>query len=190
MQNATGSSINHHPYFPVSTHPEHLHLIINHIPIMGLPFACIPLVYFLVTRSKDALLLGLLITLVSTGSMRFVMWTGELSEERVSNQLQHLVDKEGHAIWKLEHWERASVGAKVLYMTLLLCIAALVFFKRLEKYYLHLGIANLLLAGLCLGMCVWIADSGGKIHHPEFREGFEDYRPEKRTPKDEVGEQE
>ncbi|MDA0836753.1 MAG: hypothetical protein O3B01_15600 [Planctomycetota bacterium] len=173
----------------MNTHPEHIHLIINHIPILGPAFAILPLVYFLVTRSKDALLLGLFITVISTGSMRFVMWTGELSEERVSNQLQHLVDDEGHSKWKLEHWERASVGAKVLYMTLVLSITALVFFKRLEKHHLYVGIANLLLSGLCLGMCIWIADAGGKIHHPEFREGFEDYRPDKRTPKDELGEQ-
>ena len=57
--------------------PAHLHVAINHVPIIGLSVACLPILIGILFHSRGALASGLLAVIFCAGTMPFVMETGE-----------------------------------------------------------------------------------------------------------------
>lgn len=56
---------------------EHLHVMMNHVPLIGLAFAAIPLLFALVTRQRVVLWTGLVMVLICGASLPIVMESGE-----------------------------------------------------------------------------------------------------------------
>jgi len=44
--------------------PEHLHVTVNHIPLIGLAFACVPLLFALIAKQRSVLWVGLIMVLL------------------------------------------------------------------------------------------------------------------------------
>lgn len=150
--------------------PEHLHLALNHIPFLGSILALVPILVGLIARNKTTLLTGLALAAVTGWMTPFVMETGEQSYERyeyssVRDYLDPHFEDSLHV-----HEERAHDWSKVLYASAVVSSLALVLLLWKPKAG---QIASILATILCLAAFlsgIWIAESGGKIRRPDFRE--------------------
>lgn len=148
--------------------PEHLHLVLNHLPLAGAAFAALALLLGLLFRSPAACRAGMALALAATAVTPAVMETGEKARAAVA--LGAPLDPAA-APWLHEHEERAEALAPLLYATFLASAAALALSWRKPRWTLPLAGAALLLCLACLGAGAWAADAGGKVRHPEVRAG-------------------
>ena len=142
--------------------PEHLHVALNHVPLIGLTVAVIPLLLGLFRKDRGALLSGLLIVLVCSLSIPVVMETGDSAAVRLLSGDAGIAVDPVSAYWIKEHEERADVTAAVVYV-------ALATMGFAPKYLYKAAAAVLAACILCTALLVWTAQAGGCIRHPEFR---------------------
>lgn len=149
--------------------PAHLHLAINHVPIIGLAVAAVPLLMGILFKSRGALASGLLAVILCAGTMPAIMETGEAAQESfVDGSIEPGMDAAGKAAFR-EHSGRARFTAPVVYAAGLLAIIAL---AALIKFPREAGIVSwAVFIGMLLSvvLSVWTAEAGGRIRHPEFR---------------------
>lgn len=156
--------------------PEHLHVMLNHIPLVGLAVALVPLLIGLIGRRRESLFIGLLLTLICAGSIPVVMWSGEEAEhEWLHTEAAAHLDEAGHD-WAEVHEERAELGSKTIYVTAGLALLSLIGMAvgkckgKLKKTTWVFSLLTTLACVASVMAAAWIADSGGKISHPEFRD--------------------
>ena len=78
--------------------PAHLHLAINHVPIIGLAVACLPVLIGILFHSRGALASGLLAVILCAGTMPAIMETGEGAQESfVDGSIEPGMDVAGKA---------------------------------------------------------------------------------------------
>lgn len=144
--------------------PAYRHLLINHLPIIGLAAGALALFIALFLRHRAAHIPALLVILLMAASAIPVHKTGELAYK----QVRHIADDAG-ADWLDLHSDRADRGMPAFYMLAGLTLVALVLPYKWPKTSLPLSILVLLGAIACLGVGGWIAQAGGPIMHPELR---------------------
>jgi len=144
--------------------PAYRHLLINHIPIVGLAFSVLSLGVALLMRNRPAQILALALVCFSAASMVVVNRTGHEAFE----QLRTWVDDPG-ADWMDAHLDRAEKATPVFYVLAVLALVAALFPKRWPRVALALTLGSLILALVCFGFSGWIAKAGGQIRHPELR---------------------
>jgi uncharacterized membrane protein len=141
----------------------HIHLMINHLPIMTMPVALTFYFYSIYKKSKDFKKFSLFIIIGTAASVIPVYLTGEPAEEVIEN----LIDVSKNLI--KDHEEAAELSliftiiAGVMSFIILLWGSKLDFLK---KYGEKLVVLTCLLA---LGFLIYTANMGGKIRHPELR---------------------
>jgi hypothetical protein len=144
--------------------PAYRHVLLNHMPSTGLGISWLVLLWATVERRWSSICCGLILVLMMSASALVVMSAGEAAHPFVFDMLDgpgrdwldyhtHLADRWGHVLTA-----NAVVAA--------LAIAAGVWRERLRT---PAGVVVLVssLAGL-VAVAV-IAETGGKIRHPEFR---------------------
>lgn len=150
--------------------PEHLHLLVNHIPIHGLVFCTLSLIIGLVLRNR--LLIGVSTVLITLASLSIpvVMGSGEAAYERYENnpELREQVGEMGLDVAH-EHYQDAETGAKATYLLILWGVVNLVFWKFRPQWFVKTAYAMAAMAVVCLLINAWIASSGGQIRRPDFR---------------------
>jgi uncharacterized membrane protein (UPF0136 family) len=149
--------------------PEHLHVILNHLPLGGFLAALIPLAYGLIKKEEAALVCGLLVGAVFGSTASLVYWTGSEAEARFEQQL---VTPNLDAVSEtalVKHAKRGTAASLAVALATLLCIGGLVVAKK-RKGWLRVA------SGVCIGALVisaglmgLAANTGGQIRHPEFR---------------------
>ncbi len=145
----------------------HLHLLVNHLPIVG-TFLALPLLVLALLRRADAGALhaaALVLVLAGAGAI-VAEETGESAEERV----EHLAGTDEGALET--HEERAEVATPVAVVTALLAIAAVA--ARALRPGLAGTVATVVTLASAIGSAgtmAWVGQSGGLIRHPELREG-------------------
>lgn len=150
--------------------PEHLHVALNHLAMIGLAAAVLPLLIGAIRRDRPMVVVGLLIVVLFGFSMPFVMETGEEAEEKFEEgALSALIDADG-AEWMETHDDRAHLWSKVVYGTASFAALALVLVAFKRKLTLPLGLITAVACLVCTASLVWVAEAGGKIRHPEFRQ--------------------
>ena len=108
--------------------PEHLHLAINHLPILGVGFAVIPLAIGVFRNSRVTLFSGLLMAVLAGWTTPVVMESGEQAYERYEHRpISTYLDAKAEDVMH-DHEERAEVGAKVMVLTALLATLSLILF--------------------------------------------------------------
>jgi len=145
---------------------EHIHVLINHLPVIGLAMAILALVLALMHHSRKTEMVALILVFVAAASAWPVVFTGQQAYKTV-----RAMTDDGGTDWLDAHMERAEKAAPAFYALALLAAAALVVRHKWPRATRPLALATLALAVLCLGASGWIADAGGKIRHPEFRTG-------------------
>lgn len=143
----------------------HLHLMLNHVPVLGTIFVFILLAWGLVRRSREITSLGLLFTVLLALVTIPIYLTGEPTEEA-----------QEHATWfdkqrAHDHEEKAERGLIAVLVTGAVALGAL---------YLRRGgrpgngaVTGLATAALAVsaGLFALAALEGGQIHHEELRPG-------------------
>jgi hypothetical protein len=149
--------------------PAHLHLAINHVPIIGLAVACLPVLLGILFHSRGALASGLLAVILCVGMMPLIMQTGENARESfVDGSIDPGMDAAGNAAFK-EHSHRARATAPVVYATGILALVALLALIKFPRQAAWIGWAVLLGSAISIGLSIWTAEAGGRIRHTEFR---------------------
>ncbi|MCC7518957.1 MAG: hypothetical protein IT578_07215 [Verrucomicrobiae bacterium] len=151
--------------------PEHLHLLLNHLPIAGSAFAALALLGGLIFRNAAVCRTGMALTVAATLLTPLVLESGEKARIGIVVATGAVPLDPSASSWIHEHEERAEVLAVVLYATLIAAAGALALSWKKPAWTLPLGGAMLLLCLACLGGGVWTAAAGGKIRHTELRPG-------------------
>lgn len=152
--------------------PEHVHVVVVHLPIVGLMAALIPLAWAVLRRDRTSAALGLAIAAAFALVTPLAAQSGERAEERLEHASGALALDPASDHWMEEHEERAEVGAVVLYVaTGVLALGLLVLLKRPDDPRWTRGIAAAGVGTCVLGLVLlgWVANAGGMIRHPELR---------------------
>ena len=142
-----------------------LHLVLNHVPVIGTPCAAGILAWGLVRRSRDILRVGCGLAIVVAASTYGVFLTGEPAERRVEDQ-PWFQERVAH-----QHEDRAELALTAALISGLL--AALTLWGSRGKRQVLRWSAVSTLAGLLLsaGLLGWTARVGGAIRHDKIRGG-------------------
>lgn len=143
----------------------HLHLLVNHLPIIGFALGLILLCATMVMRGDRGMFLASGIVLIIAGAGAIAaQFTGEPAEEVV----EHLQDVPKALIET--HEEVAMVATIFAAITALSALVLAVVTLRREGRIplLALSILTLITLASCVAMA-WAGTSGGKIRHSEIR---------------------
>ena len=141
-----------------------LHLMLNHLPVVGALFVAAVLAVGLVTRSAAILRLGHAMLLAIAIAMVPVYLSGEPAEESI----EHAAGVSERAIEAHESAARVSmIGLEALGLA---ALAGLVWSRRLAPSRRFTALLLACAIGLS-GVLAWTAHLGGQIRHPEIRAG-------------------
>jgi len=142
----------------------HVHLMLNHIPIVGIPIALAFLVYGIYAKNQPSQRFALLVLFGLAVMVLPVYFTGEPAEEVV----EHLP---GVAESFIEAHEDAAMFSLVL--TLITGAAAFIalWFQRDQKKSRLMNFGVMGAACLAVASLLYTANLGGKVRHTEFSSG-------------------
>ena len=144
--------------------PEYVHVLLNPLPVYGLLISWIALIAALISKSRRAHIVTLILVFITSISAWPVYEFGEEGYDRVLA----MTDDDGHA-WLDEHQARGQKLIYVFYALAILSAAAIVVPLRWPKSSVPLALVVVLLGAATLGCGCYIAYAGGKIRHREFR---------------------
>ena len=139
----------------------HIHLITNHLPVLGLLFSGVALLWGIYSKSRNTLFLAFSLTFVSAVGGFIAGNTGEAAEDAVEN----IIGISHEAIH--EHEEAAEAAMPfVIASGILSLVAGFLLFKNHHFSGLSLWVLLLaVLAGCSLSMRAGLL--GGKIRHAQ-----------------------
>ncbi len=144
--------------------PAYQHVLLNHLPIIGLLAGTVALVIALLMRQRAAQVPALIVILLTAASVYPVVLAGEAAYRPIRT----IADDQG-ADWLDEHMDRADRYSAAYYGLAAFALIALVIPIRWPRSSGVLGTLTLLAALTCLAAGIYIAEAGGRIRHPEFR---------------------
>jgi hypothetical protein len=140
----------------------HIHLMLNHLPVIGAPILLLLLTIGLARGSRELVTVSLVLVIGLAAASAVVYLTGEPAEELIE-----------HAPWfpkalAESHEESATVALVGMLATGALSAAALVFHRRTwgGRWLPRVVWGVLAVSTLLLGWTGW---SGGQIRHDEIR---------------------
>lgn len=138
----------------------HIHLIINHIPVVSIPLAVLFLSYAVISKHEPTQRFSLKVLMFCLLSTMAAYATGEPAEKTVEGLT---------AIHAQAIHPHAQAGKMAMYFSLASAFLAFVILKMKNPRKIAILIQVL------IAMCIWstgylwyVAHLGGKIHHPEF----------------------
>ena len=143
--------------------PAHLHMVLNHIPLVGIGFVILLLIIALFRRSNELTNISLIFVIFIALFTIAVQRTGESAEEFVegkpgfSDQLVQAHDVAADLAFIFVE----AVGALAL-----ITLVARRFYKKLGNTLAIITLVGLIIGG---GLMARAANLGGKINHPEIR---------------------
>lgn len=139
----------------------HLHLVLNHVPMIGLVFVAVILGTALWQNKSDTAKLGLVFAVGMAVVAALVFFTGEPAEEAVEG-IAGISENAIHA--HEEAAEGALIATSVAGVISLVMLA--IFWRRaLPRRMTQVALAVTLVAGGVMG---WAANLGGQIRHTEI----------------------
>ena len=144
--------------------PEYVHVLLNPLPVYGLLIGWLAVVAAVISRSRRAVIVALILVFIASISAWPTLEFGEQGYDRVLA----MTDDDGHA-WLDEHEHRAQELVYFFYALAALSAAAIIVPLRWPKSTAPLAIAVVFLGATALGCGSYIAYAGGKIRHREFR---------------------
>jgi hypothetical protein len=141
----------------------HLHLALNHIPVVGLGFGLVVFGIGLAKKHRVVQRTGLGLLIASALLTIPVYLTGEPAEEQVEQVAgisEDLIE---------QHEDAAKVSFIAVGVLGVVALGGLLLSRRGANLPPWLGILILLLSFGVSGSMAWTANLGGRIHHPEIR---------------------
>ncbi|MGK4567973.1 DUF2231 domain-containing protein [Flavobacterium sp. 3HN19-14] len=149
----------------------HLHIAINHFPIVGIFFGFGILIAGLFRRNLAIKQTAYIVFIISAITAFTSMATGEGAEEMV----EHMPDITKHIIH--EHEEIAEKLALVLYVIGALSIAGLFLKRQDSKAAKFVAYSAMVLSAIGLWLALASGTSGGEIRHTEIRTDYDAHDP-------------
>lgn len=143
----------------------HIHLMINHLPVIGTLIATGVLLFALIGRKPDFLRLGLWLVFLASLSTVPAYFSGEGAEEVV----EHLPGVSENLIE--EHEELAEIALFTSQLTGLLALVSILLTRTSDRFLRMAAMTTALAAVGSFTLMGLVANSGGQISHPELREG-------------------
>ncbi len=154
---------------PAFWQPEHIHVMLNHLPVTLSILLGPILLAGLIARSHAVLAVAFSLGLLAAGVTPYVMQTGERAYDRFNaGHIQPPLDDRGDIAMEM-HEEAAEKAAPFLYVTGLGCLAGLIFLRLRTEWVRGCAILVLLISLAAAGFTLRTAVLGGQIRHPEFR---------------------
>src|SRR5256886_13127955 len=138
--------------------PEYVHVLLNPLPVYGLLISWIALIAALISKSRRAHIVTLILIFVTSISAWPVYEFGEEGYDRVLA----MTDDDGHA-WLDEHQARAEKFVYIFYAVAALSMAGIIVPLRWPKFSVPLALAVMLLGVAALASGFYIAYAGGEI---------------------------
>lgn len=142
----------------------HIHLILNHIPVIGIPVALAFLVYGTYIKNQPSQRFALLVLIGLAAIVLPVYFTGEPAEEVI----EHLP---GVAESFIEAHEDAAMFSLVLTLITGAAAAIAFWFQKDPKKGPLLNFVVMGVACLAVLSLLYTANLGGKVRHTELRSG-------------------
>lgn len=143
----------------------HIHLLLNHIPILGSIFGVLLLIVGMVIKNQSVEITGTATLLLACAMTLPVYFSGEEAEHAVESMAVvsefELEEHEEHA--ELSLWLMMVSGVSALF--------SLIAYARAPHLVSKTRIATAILGGLGFITLIPLANHGGKIMHQELREG-------------------
>lgn len=142
----------------------HWHVLLNHIPIIGVPMVAILLVWGLSKVNEAMIRLALLATVVMGGAAWLVETTGGKAEDEIKDAKYAWVSRE-----RIHDHEEAGEKAEIAAIaTGVLALGVLVMARGGKPPHRSATYAVLLGLGVSAALLGWTGWEGGKIRHDEF----------------------
>ncbi len=144
----------------------HLHLLLNHLPVLGTAFGLLLLLFALLRKSDEIKRVSLGVFVFTALSAGAAYLTGEPAEEAVEKLpgvAEALIG---------QHEDAALIALVVAGVTGGVALLGLILFRRAEKLPVWVVAAALVLALATGGLMARAANLGGQIRHPEIRADF------------------
>lgn len=146
--------------------PTHLHLLLNHFPILGTLFGLGLLAYGLINDNESITKSGLVIFVLIALITIPVFLTGEPAEETVED-----IPGVSHDLIH-DHEELAEVAIWVMELLGLLALITIRIMIKKNKYRKYFQYITLILGLTVFGLMAQVGNLGGEIMHSEIRDNF------------------
>jgi hypothetical protein len=141
----------------------HLHLALNHVPVLGTVFGLALFAYALWRKNNDIEKVALGVFVLAALLAIPTYFTGEPAEETIKSLpgvFESLIER---------HESAATIAFSALGVLGLISIVGLVAFRRGKLIPPWFASVTLAVAILVSGLMTWTANMGGKIRHSEIR---------------------
>lgn len=147
--------------------PEHAHLLLNHLPIVGSIIGFLILAYGFLSQKDAVAKVGLVVLFLVPVVAFPTQITGEKSEHSIE-RLEETTREDHHRIHEHSKWAHYAFFCSIA-MGLLALVTFLggTFAATVPR---TLTIVTLLLAAATLGLMAQAGNTGGQIMHKEIRE--------------------
>ncbi|MDX1624691.1 MAG: hypothetical protein R3199_12015 [Gemmatimonadota bacterium] len=143
----------------------HVHLILNHVPVVGTVIAALVLGAGMIGRNRDVVRVALWLLVLMAPTTAVVYLTGEPTEEAVEGLA-------GFSEAAMEsHEEAALVATIIAAMAGLAALGGLFSVPRSDSFPGRVSLLVLLVALGSGGAMAYTANLGGEIRHSEIRAG-------------------
>ena len=142
----------------------HFHLLLNHIPVIGISFGLILFTISNLFRSISLERGGIILFILSAIMAIPSYLTGEGAEDAV----EKIAGLDSAMIEHHETW----AGTYIWFVVVLGVLSCFVFILSLRKWpYIQYAYVSLMFVALsCVGISLPVANSGGEIRHTEIRQ--------------------
>jgi uncharacterized membrane protein len=142
----------------------HIHILLNHIPVIGTMFALIILIIGIIWRSDDVKKASLIIMVITALITIPVYISGNDAEGIIKGE-------EGvYEEYIEDHEEFAEISFIAMNIAGAIALLGLIIYRKpkiLPGFFIILILVVMLVINSMMG---WTAHLGGKIHHPEIHE--------------------
>ncbi len=153
-------------FIDLLSEPAYRHMLLNHVPIIGLFIAFVMLLAGLAARQTALLFTGLVLVALTAGMSIPVANYGDAAYPAIYDAL----DGDGRK-WLDYHAELAETWVPVLIANAVLAVIAIAVGASRRRLLLWAALLVALVTVAGLAGATLVASAGGKIQHPEFRFG-------------------
>lgn len=143
--------------------PVHLHLLLNHVPVLGAVFGLLILVAGIAWRRVDVTRTAMAVFVVAGLAAIPTYLSGEPAEEAVERAAGAVEP------WVEPHEEAALISLVLVEALAALTLGSLWVHRRKPAVPQPLVVATVVLALVTAGSLGWTANLGGQIRHTEIR---------------------
>ncbi|HWN97005.1 MAG TPA: DUF2231 domain-containing protein [Methylomirabilota bacterium] len=138
----------------------HLHLALNHIPVVGIPFAILVVICGWVRPRREVFMLGLWLTAITSAAAIAIKFTGDEAAAVLNKTADPFV---------AQHEQSADQATTAVFFLLIASVAALFLGRKGRRVPKMVLVTWLIIGAATCVMLARTANLGGQIVHSEIR---------------------